>query len=242
MPVTEYIVRTKDVLKEFKMGQETLRALNGVSVDIKRGEYISIMGPSGSGKTTLLSILGCMLTPTKGTVQVCGISTEGIDHERLARIRRQHIGFVFQSYHLFPTLTAAENVQMALDVRGERQSIARLRAQAALVRVGLESKGGAFPRELSGGEQQRIAIARAIIAEPSVILADEPTGALDGVNGQAVMAILSEIAKEGNRTVLVVTHDTRLLRFADNILYIEDGILKTGEAANPNVLRMRSSA
>jgi putative ABC transport system ATP-binding protein len=217
-------------------------ALKDVNLSLSGGSLTVLMGPSGSGKTTLLSILGCMLAPDMGAVQICGSSTEGVGHEQLAKIRRQHMGFVFQSYHLFPTLTAAENVLMALDVRGERPSVARRKTEEALVRVGLECKGRAFPRELSGGEQQRVAIARAIVADPSVILADEPTGALDGANGKAVMAMLSAISKERNHAVLVVTHDARLLGFADYVLNIEDGILKEQEDTNSNVLRMRGTA
>ncbi len=194
------------------------------------GELTALMGPSGSGKTTLLSILGCMLAPTQGTVRVCGMSSEGADPEHLAAIRRNHIGFVFQSYHLFPTLTAAENVQLALDVRDERGRKARARAREMLVRVGLEHKVKAFPRDLSGGEQQRVAIARAIVAGPSAILADEPTSALDGATGQSIMTILSELAKEQDRAVLVVTHDTRVLPFADRVLHIEDGTLERERA------------
>jgi len=236
------IIEAKNISKRLGSGSAQVLALKHVDLSLGSGNLTVLMGPSGSGKTTLLSILGCMLAPTEGTVRICGRATAGLGHEQLAEIRRQHIGFVFQSYHLFPTLTAAENVQMALDVRGEIGAVARRKTKEALVRVGLEPKSGAFPRELSGGEQQRVAIARAVVADPSVILADEPTGALDGVNGQAVMAILSGIAKERNHAVLVVTHDTRLLRFADNILHIEDGVLKREEGANANVLRMRSIA
>jgi putative ABC transport system ATP-binding protein len=240
--MSEPIIKAEGITKRLGTGSSQVLALKDVNLSLSRGNLTVLMGPSGSGKTTLLSILGCMLAPDMGTVQICGASTEGIGHEQLARIRRQHIGFVFQSYHLFSTLTAAENVQMALDVRGERGSLARRKTKEALVRVGLECKSRSFPRELSGGEQQRVAIARAVVAAPSVILADEPTGALDGANGQAVMAILSGIGKERNHAVLVVTHDTRLLKFADNILYIEDGVLKAEEVTNSNVLRMRSIA
>jgi putative ABC transport system ATP-binding protein len=236
------IIEAKNITKRLGSGSSQVLALKGINLSLSSGNMTVLMGPSGSGKTTLLSILGCMLAPTDGTVHICGTSTEEVSHEQLAAIRRQHIGFVFQSYHLFPTLTAAENVQIALDVRGERGPVARRKTKEVLVRVGLECKSRAFPRELSGGEQQRVAIARAIVADPSVILADEPTGALDGANGQSVMAILSGIAKERSHAVLVVTHDTRLLRFADSILYIEDGTLKEEQAINSNVLRMRSIA
>jgi putative ABC transport system ATP-binding protein len=181
------------------------------------------MGPSGSGKTTLLSILGCMLTPTDGTVRVRGQSTAGAAPEDLAKLRRDHVGFVFQSYHLFPTLTVADNVRLVLDVRGERSNGALAKANEALALVGLAHKINAFPRELSGGEQQRVAIARAIVGNASAILADEPTAALDSENGHAIMTLLGQIAKDPSRGVLVVTHDPRILPFANRVVRIEDG-------------------
>ena len=168
-----------------------IRALKGVDLALKGGELTLLMGPSGSGKTTLLSILGCMLTPTEGTVRVRGDSIAGKDPEELAKLRREHIGFVFQSYHLFPTLTAADNVRLALDVRGETGKDARSKSRAALARVGPVHKIRNYPRQLSGGEQQRVAIARAMVGDPSVILADEPTAALDSENGKAIMGILA---------------------------------------------------
>jgi len=175
-----------------------------------------------------------MLAPTRGTVRVCGTSTSGASPEELAKIRRQHIGFVFQSYHLFSTLTAAENVRLALDLRGERGPKTIAKSEEVLASVGLTSKMASFPRQLSGGEQQRVAIARAIVAEPSAILADEPTAALDATNGQATMAILSAIAMERSRAVLVVTHDPRLFGFADRIVHIEDGLLMREQLTGRN--------
>ncbi len=198
------------------------------------------MGPSGSGKTTLLSVLGCMLSPTTGTVQIRGRSTSGLDSEELAELRRDNVGFVFQSYHLFPTLTAAENVRLALDVRGERSPLARSKADKALATVGLSHKAKAFPRELSGGEQQRVAIARAIVGDASVILADEPTAALDSENGQAVMTVLAEIAKDPARALFIVTHDPRIMPFADRILRIEDGRIVSDQRAGARIGDVRS--
>ena len=221
--MTGPILEARHVSKRLGRGAGEVHAVKDVSLELKTGELTLLMGPSGSGKTTLLSMLGCMLTPTSGTVHVSGRSTEGAGSQELACLRREHIGFIFQTYHLFPTLTATENVQLALDVRGEPADVARKAAQDALVRVGLRQKLRSYPRELSGGEQQRVAIARALVSGPSAILADEPTAALDTENGQAVMGILSDIAKEHGRGVLVVTHDTRLLPFADRILNIEDG-------------------
>lgn len=240
--MSEPIVEAKNISKVLGSGAGEVRALKNIDLSLPGGKLTVLMGPSGSGKTTLLSILGCMLAPTEGTVRICGRSATDVDPEALAKIRRDHIGFVFQSFHLFPTLTATENVCLALDVRGESGRKARIRAREVLTRVGLRYKAGAFPHDLSGGEQQRVAIARAIVAEPAVVLADEPTAALDSGNGQAVMGILSSIAKEKNRAVLVVTHDTRLLSFADRIIHIEDGTLAREEDEIPNIYRIRSSA
>jgi putative ABC transport system ATP-binding protein len=240
--MTEPIIEAANVSKILGTGPARVQALKDVSLTLSSGKLTILMGPSGSGKTTLLSILGCMLAPTGGTVRICGTSASGARPEELAKIRRQHIGFVFQSYHLFSTLTAAENVRLALDVRGEQGHEAIAKTEEVLASVGLASKAASFPRELSGGEQQRVAIARAIVAEPSAILADEPTAALDSANGQTTMAILSAIAKERDRAVLVVTHDPRLFGFADRILYIEDGSLTREELTNPEVNLMRSSS
>lgn len=221
--MTEVMLEAANVTKDLGSGAGKVQALKGVSLSLNGGELTLLMGPSGSGKTTLLSILGCMLSPTEGTVRICEHSTAGLDPEELARLRREHVGFVFQSFHLFPTLSATDNVRLALDVRGERPKTAKVRARDALAKVGLAHKTKAYPRELSGGEQQRVAIARAIVGDPSIILADEPTAALDGANGQAVMKLLAEIARERGHAVLIVTHDPRLLPFADRVVHIEDG-------------------
>ncbi|HET7850287.1 MAG TPA: ABC transporter ATP-binding protein [Pseudolabrys sp.] len=240
-PMTQPVLEAKGVTQVLGSGAMQVRALKDVDFTLRRGELALLMGPSGSGKTTLLSVLGCMLTPTAGTVSVCGKSTAGADAEELARLRRDHVGFVFQSYHLFTTLTALENVQLALDVRGRRGNDAQSGARHALVRVGLADKFAATPRELSGGEQQRVAIARAIVSDPPAILADEPTAALDGENGHSVMKILSTLAKESKRGVLVVGHDPRLMPFADRIISIADGRLVDERAGGTGVPRLRAA-
>ncbi len=221
--MTEPVIEAVDIVKFLGEGASRVQALKGVSLSLACGELTLLMGPSGSGKTTLLSVLGSIMTPTSGTVRVHGQSTAGARPGALAKLRRDHVGFVFQSYHLFPTLSAVDNVRLALDVRGERSERAIARAKEVLATVGLSHKQNAFPRELSGGEQQRVAIARAIVGNPSAILADEPTGALDSENGHAVMTILARIAKDASRGVLVVTHDPRILPFANRIIHIEDG-------------------
>lgn len=219
------VLEATNIVKELGSGARKTRALKGVSLSLYAGELTLLMGPSGSGKTTLLSILGCILTPTEGALTVASHPTAGLTAEDLAKLRRRHIGFIFQSYNLFPTLTAEENVRIALDVRGERGSDARVRAQRALQHVGLRHKLKSFPSNLSGGEQQRVAVARALVGQPSVMLADEPTAALDSENGLAVMQLLSEIAKDTSRAVLAVTHDPRTIPFANRVLRIEDGLI-----------------
>jgi putative ABC transport system ATP-binding protein len=217
------IVKVHGIVKELGQGASKVRALKGVSLSLNPGELTLLMGPSGSGKTTLLSILGCILTPTEGRISMAGEPTEGLSPEGLADLRRRHVGFVFQSYNLFPTLNAIENVRLALDVRGEKYADTVIKAETALREVGLAHKLRSFPANLSGGEQQRVAVARALASRPSIILADEPTSALDSENGQAVMQLLSNIAKDESRSVLAVTHDPRTTPFADRIIRIEDG-------------------
>jgi putative ABC transport system ATP-binding protein len=223
------VIEAVDIVKFLGDGAGRVQALKGVSLSLACGELTLLMGPSGSGKTTLLSILGSILTPTSGIVRINGHSTVGARPAALARLRRDYIGFVFQTYHLFPTLNALDNVRLALDVRGERSDRAIAKAKAVLATVGLSHKQDAFPSELSGGEQQRVAIARAIVGDASAILADEPTGALDSENGHTIMTILAQIAKDPARGVLVVTHDPRILPFANRIIHIEDGRILSDE-------------
>jgi putative ABC transport system ATP-binding protein len=232
--MTVPVIEAIDAVKFLGDGAARVQALRGVSLAVTGGELTLLMGPSGSGKTTLLSILGCMLTPTSGTVRVGGHVTATADPEALARIRREHVGFVFQSYHLFPTLTALDNVRLALDVRGENSHRAKQKSKEALAMVGLALKMSSYPRELSGGEQQRVAIARAIVGSASAILADEPTAALDSENGHAIMSVLAEIARDRGRGVLVVTHDPRIVPFADRIVRIEDGKIIGEERGGPD--------
>ena len=235
--MTELAVEAKEIVAELGHGAGRVKALKGVNLELRPGELTLLMGPSGSGKTTLLSILGCILSPTSGSLAIAGQATAGLRAEALAEIRRRHIGFVFQSYNLFPTLTALENVRLALDVRGldRRQGLAL--AREALVAVGLGHRLGAYPRTMSGGEQQRTAIARAIAGRPSLVLADEPTAALDTENGKAVMALLAELAGDASRAVLAVTHDHRTMAYAHRIVTIEDGRIIGDERRTPDAAR-----
>ncbi len=228
-PHRKTLLEAKNIVKVFGTGAYEVRPLKGVNLKLYAGELTLLMGPSGSGKTTLLSILGCILSPTEGHLEVAGNTTDGLDAEGLANLRRHHVGFVFQGYNLFPTMTASENVMLALDVRAAPVVDPPKHAVAALTAVGLAHRAEAFPSKLSGGEKQRVALARALAGRPSVILADEPTAALDAENGRAVMALLAEVAKDPNRAVLAVTHDHRTLPYADRIILIEDGIISSEE-------------
>jgi putative ABC transport system ATP-binding protein len=219
------ILTARDIVMELGQGAGRVRVLKGVDLTLGSGELTLLMGPSGSGKTTLLSIMGCILSPTAGTLQVADQRTDGLGAEQLAELRRRHIGFVFQSYNLFPTLTAIENVLLALDVRGINGPAAKKEAEKALTAVGLSHRMRSYPRNLSGGEQQRVAVARALAGSPSLLLADEPTAALDAENGRAVMALLSDLARDESRAILAVTHDGRTLPYADRIINIEDGLI-----------------
>jgi putative ABC transport system ATP-binding protein len=225
------IIDAQGVSMRLGRGAGQVAALRNVDLALYGGQLTLLMGPSGSGKTTLLSILGCMLKPTTGTVEICGSDTTGASAEQLARIRRDHIGFVFQSFHLLPTLSALDNVRLALDVRGDHSADATEKAKAMLDAVGLSHRTNSYPHELSGGEQQRVAIARAIVADPAALLADEPTAALDGESGHGVMSILARIARNSSHAVLVVTHDSRILSFADRIVHIEDGRIIADESS-----------
>ena len=239
--MTEIVLEATDLVHHLGQGAGRVQALKGVSLALKGGELVLLMGPSGSGKTTLLSILGCLMTPDAGTVKVGGQAVAALDAEALAKLRRERIGFIFQSYHLFPTLNAEDNVRLALDVRGERARAAKLAAREVLATVGLGHKRKSLPRELSGGEQQRVAIARAIVGKAQVILVDEPTGALDTANGQAVMALLADIAKDPARAVLVVTHDPRILPFASRVIHIEDGRIVSEESGGESMKKVSNA-
>jgi putative ABC transport system ATP-binding protein len=228
------MLEARDITKVYRSGAGEVMPLKGVNVDLMAGELTLLMGPSGSGKTTLLSILGCILSPTNGTLKLAGHSTTGLSAEGMADLRRRHVGFVFQAYNLVPTLTALENVMLALDLRGASLSDAPGLAWEALDAVGLTHRANVSPSKLSGGEKQRVSIARALAGSPSVILADEPTAALDSENGQAVMALLAEVAKDTRRAVLVVTHDHRTLEYGDRMIRIEDGRIASRSRRRPS--------
>lgn len=223
------LLEARGITKFLGAGETRFQVLKGVDVTLHPGELTLLMGPSGSGKTTLLSILGCILTPCGGELSIGGDRAHGLGAEKLAAVRRRHVGFVFQSYNLFPTMTALENVLLALDVRGARLADPKQAARDALTSVGLGHRIDTYPAKLSGGEKQRVAMARALAGAPSVILADEPTAALDSENGKAVMELLARVAQNPTRAVLAVTHDHRTLAYADRIIRIEDGRISSDE-------------
>ena len=216
-------ISVRNVTKEFEEGPNRVQVLHGVDFDIDPGEVVLLMGPSGSGKTTLLSIMGCILRATSGSVQIAGREVATLSERELPAIRLQNIGFIFQGFNLFPTLTVGENVELALDLKGVRGSKARQEAGWLLEQVGLAAKRDSFPSDLSGGQKQRVAIARALSGSPGVILADEPTAALDSQSGRNVMEMMRELAHKHGRGVVVVTHDSRVLEYGDRIVHIEDG-------------------
>ncbi len=204
-----------------------MQALKDINLTVQTGDIQLLMGPSGSGKTTLLSILAGLLTPTSGSVHLLGQEITRMSRSRLARFRLKNIGFIFQGFNLFPALTAIENVEVALNVKGIQGRQAREQAQHLLSQVDLSHRVDYLPRDLSGGQKQRVAIARALAGSPQLIMADEPTAALDSHSGHAVIELLRNLAKDSGRTVLMVTHDPRIVDVADRVLYLEDGLLKT---------------
>ena len=210
----------------FQSGRERFQVLKEIDWEIHCGDIQLLMGPSGSGKTTLLSILAGLLTPTAGKVYLLGQEITTMSRDKLAQFRLQNIGFIFQGFNLFPALTAAENIEVVLNVKGIRGRTARQQAQVLLEQVGLGKQAHQKPGDLSGGQKQRVAIARAIAGNPQLIMADEPTAALDSQSGHNVIELLRTLAKEQGCTVLMVTHDPRIIDVADRVAYLEDGVLR----------------
>ena len=222
------VLEAQEVTKTFAEGRESVPVLKGVSLQLDPGEIVTLEGPSGSGKTTLLSILGAILTPTGGRVVVNGHEIVASRANDLAAIRRQAIGFVFQQFNLFPALTAAENVEYALNIKGMNGGAARREAEAALDAVGLGDRKHFLPRDLSGGQKQRVAVARALAGRPPILLADEPTANLDSQVGLSILEMFRDLAKRDARALLIVTHDPKVRGIADRVLRIRDGLLLNG--------------
>ena len=221
--MADSLVRVENVTKAFREGRGTLDVLKGADLALERGEILALEGPSGSGKTTLLSIIGCLLSATSGNVTVAGEVVSGVSERRRQAIRKRHVGFVFQQFNLFPALTALENVEYAMNLKGLDGRDARVAAGALVERVGLSERAHALPRDLSGGEKQRVAIARALAGSPSVVLADEPTANLDARVAEQVLDLFAELAGEEQRSLLIVTHDPKIRRIAHRVVRIESG-------------------
>jgi putative ABC transport system ATP-binding protein len=221
------VLQATEVTKSFREGRQTVDVLRGVSLSVDPGEVVALEGPSGSGKTTFLSILGCILTATSGQVVIDGQEVDPRHPSRLPSIRKRSIGFVFQQFNLFPQLTAQENVVFALNVKGVRGAKADEQARTLLELVGLRERSGFLPRDLSGGQKQRVAIARALVADPAIVLADEPTANLDSHIGTQVLELFRDLAKRQNRALLIVTHDPKVRAVCDRVARIQDGKIAT---------------
>ena len=222
----EIAVRCRDLIKHFGQGEGRILALRGVDLDIRFGELLMLVGPSGCGKTTLLSIIASVINSDAGECAVLGLDLTSLSTAEKTRLRREDIGFVFQSYNLIPSLSVAENVAVPLLLNNHRREKALAAAERILARLGLGGRGDSRPADLSGGQQQRVAIARALIHEPKILLCDEPTSALDAKSGDELLQMFREIALESGRALIIVTHDNRIFKYADRIAEMEDGIVK----------------
>ena len=228
----ENVIRLKEIVKNYQVGTQVVRALRKVSLDIKRGEYVAIMGASGSGKSTLMNIIGCLDTPTSGNYQLNDKDVSLMDDDRLAEIRNTEIGFVFQTFNLLPRYSALENVMLPLVYAGVGKAKREEIATVQLVSVGLEDRMEHRPNELSGGQRQRVAVARALVNTPSILLADEPTGNLDSKTSEEIMKLFADIHSKGN-TIILVTHEEDIARHAYRIIKLKDGVVEQ-DYVNPN--------
>jgi putative ABC transport system ATP-binding protein len=220
---SNWLVRARGITKSFGVGDTKIPVLKGVDLDVASGEVLLLVGPSGSGKTTLLSVIAGILESDEGDVQVLGESIQELSASAKTNFRRDHLGFIFQQYNLLPTLTAVENAAVPLFIQGVPKAEAKARAEEVLRTMGMGERLTALPTKLSGGEQQRVAIARALVAEPQLLLCDEPTASLDGETGHRIVEQLCAVGKHPDRAVIIVTHDSRIFEFGDRIVHMEDG-------------------
>jgi putative ABC transport system ATP-binding protein len=216
----------RDLVKKYKMGLQEVQALRGISVEVDKNEYLAIMGPSGSGKSTMMNVVGCLDTPSSGTYELEGVDVSRLNDDRLAEIRNQKIGFVFQTFNLLPRADVFHNVELPMIYSGISSSKRKRMAEEAIDRVGLSDRMKHKPSELSGGQRQRVAIARALVNNPSIILADEPTGNLDSATGEEIMEIFDQLNDAGN-TIILVTHETDIAAHANRILKLKDGLVES---------------
>lgn len=238
----ENIIELSNLRKVYRVGNEKVVALDNISLNIKKGEFCCLLGTSGSGKSTMLNMMAGLEKPTKGTIRIKGQAVDKMSEKKLAKFRQEHLGFVFQSYNLLPMLTATENVSLPLTFKGMSRSLRDKKARAILKAVGLTSHEKHKPSQMSGGQQQRVGIARAFVAMPEIVFADEPTGNLDSKTTKEVMSLITQMARENNQTLVIVTHDLEIAKYADTIVHILDGniekieiINKFGEVSNEEV-------
>jgi len=222
----EPLISLRDVTKEYRRNAIVVPVLAGITLDVKRGEFLALMGPSGSGKSTLLNLIGGIDRPTKGEVRVAGETLNALNASKLAAWRARHVGFIFQLYNLIPVLTAFRNVELPLLLTRLSASERKKRVDLALSLVGLEGRDHHYPRQLSGGEEQRVAIARAVVADPTLLVADEPTGDLDSKNAEEILVLLRRLNQELGKTILMVTHDPHAAETADKTLHLDKGVLR----------------
>ncbi len=231
MGTNSTVIRLEQIIKTYDMGgAEEVHALRGVSVDIRKNEYVAIMGPSGSGKSTLMNIIGCLDTPTSGLYEFNGVNVSEMNDNQLAKVRNKEIGFVFQTFNLLPRSDALHNVELPLIYAGVSSHERRMMARDALVHVGLADRVHHKPNELSGGQRQRVAVARALVNKPSILLADEPTGNLDTKTGEEIMALFEELHDQGN-TIILVTHEESIAEHAHRIIRVRDGLVESDAPA-----------
>jgi putative ABC transport system ATP-binding protein len=223
--VSDFVIKTVGLTKHYVLGAETVRAVRGVDLEIRQGEFVAIMGPSGSGKSTFMNLLGCLDTPTEGDYWLNGIRVRDLSDDELARIRNREIGFVFQTFNLLPRATSLHNVELPLIYAGVHGKERKRLAREKLELVGLGNRMDHKPPELSGGQRQRVAIARALINNPALLLADEPTGNLDSVTGEEIMDVLTDLNKQG-QTIVLVTHETNIAAFANRQVHLLDGLVE----------------
>ncbi len=238
----ENIIELSNLRKVYRIGNEKVVALDNISLDIKKGEFCCLLGTSGSGKSTLLNMMAGLEKPTKGSIRIKGQAVEKMSEKKLAKFRQEHLGFVFQSYNLLPMLNAVENVSMPLTFKGISKSVRDKKSRAMLKAVGLATHEKHKPSQMSGGQQQRVGIARAFVAIPEIVFADEPTGNLDSKTTSEVMTLITRLARENNQTLVIVTHDLGIAKYADRIVHIFDGniekieiINNSGEVSNEEV-------